>query len=316
MGRSVFMLPQARALPEAMDSCFPWPVHAILTALWLLASVEVHSTTACPSQTAILARLTPLLSASGLPTTDRAELQPSPEPGQLRLTLTNADGVLIGQRDLASSGECDDLAQTVAVLVASWESDPGPGLSSPPTVTFLAAESPKPPTEGMPWEVEVGAGAGLSAISGVAGSGRFEIGIARGRSPWQARIAVMAQTERETAMLGGKVAWRHTLATLGVAWRMPDRAKLLSIDLGPTLGFATLAGQDFLVNERQRSLEYGVEVGLRLGWRWRWLAVFADARNDLWLRQQRASVDGRQATSTLDPWDLTIGLGALVYSFL
>jgi hypothetical protein len=265
---------------------------------------------------AILARLTPLLPASGLPPTDRAELQPSPEAGHLRLTLTNADGVLIGQRDLASSGACDDLAQMVAVFVASWESDPGPGISSPPTVTFLAAQAPKPATVGKPWEVEVGAGAGLSAISGLAGSGRFEMGIAAGPSPWQARMAVMAQTERETAMLGGKVAWRHSLATLGVAWRMPDQARLLSVDLGPTLGFASLAGQGFLANERSRSIEYGVEAGLRLGWRWRWLAVFADARSDLWLRQQRASLDGRQATATLEPWDLTLGIGALVYSFL
>jgi hypothetical protein len=217
-GQIVFVLSEAHALPEAADSCSPWSVHAILTTLctlWLMASVEVHSTTACPSPMAILARLTPLLPASGLPPTDRAELQPSPEAGHLRLTLTNADGVLIGQRDLASSGACDDLAQMVAVFVASWESDPGPGISSPPTVTFLAAQAPKPATVGKPWEVEVGAGAGLSAISGLAGSGRFEMGIAAGPSPWQARMAVMAQTERETAMLGGKVAWRHSLATLG-----------------------------------------------------------------------------------------------------
>jgi hypothetical protein len=129
-------------------------------------------------------------------------------------------------------------------------------------------------------------------------------------------MAAMAQTERETAMLGGQVGWRHSIATLGAAWRMPDRAWLLSVDLGPTLGFATLAGRNFLVNESNRSMDYGVEAGLRLGWRWSRLAVFADARSNLWLRQQRTSVDGRQATSKLEPWDLTFGIGALVYSFL
>jgi len=91
---------------------------------------RLHSATACPSSEAITARLLPLLPTTETKSSpaDQADLQVSQGDGggpvRLRLRLVGADGALIGQRDLPLSENCDEPAENVAVLLASWESSP------------------------------------------------------------------------------------------------------------------------------------------------------------------------------------------------
>jgi hypothetical protein len=310
------------ALPQTTNSWFSFPMHGLLSAIWLMTTIEVTSTTACPSQTDIQEKLVPLLPTEISNAPDRADLQPLPGTRDLRLRLIRADGELIGLQDLPSSDRCDDLARKVAVLLASWESNPEPGIPSLAMKPAPASITREKPRQQSLWDIQVGASAGLVAIGGLAAAGRIDGSLARAQSHWQIRMGFMTQTERnttlsETLLNKRRVAWRHNLASLGVAWRTLDPTWLFSGDLSPMLGFASLTGDGFTEDyPSQHSLEYGVEVGLRLGWRRKWLLVFTDVRGDFWLNRQKVSADGLPSTITLDPWDLMIGLGASVRFFL
>jgi hypothetical protein len=250
---------------------------------------------------------------------DQADLQVSQGeragPTQLRLRLSAADGTLIGQRDLSLSDRCDELAETVAVLLASWESDPHPGI--PPIAEPLVIARPRPESAGATsgLDLELGAGGGAALRGGTAASWRLEMGLASLRSHWQGRIAFAAQTARQTDLAPGRVHWRHSMATLSLVWRTPNPNWLVSADAGPLLGFATLSGHDFAVNQEQNSFELGLDVGLRAGRRWRRFTLWADLRGEAWLQRQRAVVTGSTANLALTPWDVAATLGLSVGLF-
>lgn len=294
---------------------------ALFLAVWLAAPVEVHSATACPSAEAILARLSPLLPSAGGGTDppDQADLQLSQgELGgttRLRLRLASADGAVIGQRDLPLSDRCDELAETVAVLLASWKSDPHPGI--PPSAETPVIARPAPASSGATsgLELQLGAGGGAALLGGTAASGRLEIGLGTLRSHWQGRIGFAEQTARQTALAPGQVRWQHSLGTVSLVWRNLNPNWLVSADAGPLLGFATLSGQGFAQNQQQNSFELGLDAGLRAGRRWRRFTLWVDLRGESWLERQRATVTGSTTTMTIPPWDLAATLGLSVSLF-
>jgi hypothetical protein len=134
------------------------------------------------------------------------------------------------------------------------------------------------------------------------------------QSHWQGRIGFAGQTARQTALAPGQVAWRHSMATLSLVWRTLNPSWLVSADIGPLLGFATLSGQGFAVNQQENSFEFGLEAGLRAGRRWRRFTLWVDLRGESWRQQQRAVVTGA-APLALAPWDLAATLGLSVSLF-
>jgi hypothetical protein len=300
-------------------------VHGLFLAVWLASPVEVHSATACPSAEAITARLQPLLPAAGRETNlaDQADLQVSQgeheDQTRLHLRLAGADGALIGQRDLPFTARCDELAETVAVLLASWESNPHPGIppvAEPPVVAKpTPAPAPAPAAAKPGLELQLGAGLGAALPGGMAASARVEMGIASPQSHWQGRIGFVGQTARQTALAPGQVSWRHSMASLSLVWRTLNPNWLLSADIGPVLGFATLSGQGFAVNQQDNSFEVGLDAGLRAGKRLRRYTMWADLRGEFWRQRQRATVTGSAATMALAPWDLVATLGLSVAIF-
>jgi hypothetical protein len=295
-------------------------VHGLLLAIWLATPVEVHSATACPSSEAITTRLVPLLptaeAKSNLP--DQADLQVSQGDGggptRLRLRLVGADGALIGQRDLPPSESCDELAETIAVLLASWESSPQTEIPPIPEAPVIAKPTPIPAGASRVFELQLGAGVGAALVGGTAASGRLEIGLGSLQSHWQGRIGLAGQTARQNALATGQVAWQHSMAAVSLVWRTLNPLWLVSADIGPLLGFATLSGQGFAVNQQQSSFEFGLEAGLRAGRRWRRFTLWVDLRGETWRQRQRAVVTGA-APLALAPWDLAATLGLSVSLF-
>ena len=296
-------------------------MYALFLAVWLAAQVEVHSATACPSSEAITARLLPLLpgASTGTNPVDQADLQVSrgyaDGPMRLRLRLAGADGTVIGQRDLPLSDRCDELAETVAVLLASWKSDPHPGI--PPIAETPVIARPAPASGGATsgLELQLGAGGGVALLGGTAASGRLELGLSSIQSHWQGRIGFVGETARQTALGPGQVHWRHSMGTVLLVWRTLNPNWLVSADAGPLLGFATLSGQGFAQNQQQNSFEFGLDAGLRAGRRWRRFTLWVDLRGESWLERQRAMVTGSATTMTLSPWDLAVTLGLSVSLF-
>jgi hypothetical protein len=295
-------------------------VHGLFLAVWLASPVEVHSATACPSSEAIAARLAPLLPtaerAANPP--DRADLQVSQGDGsgpvRLRLRLVGADSAMIGQRDLSLSDRCDELAETIAVLLASWESNPHTEISPIPETSVIAKPTPVSEEASHGFELQFGAGVGAALVGGTAASGRLEVGLGSLQSHWQGRIGFAGQTARQTALAPGQVSWQHSMVTASLVWRTLNPSWLVSADIGPLLGVATLSGQGFAVNQQQNSFEYGLEAGLRAGRRGRRFTLWVDFRGDTWRQRQRAVVTGA-APLALAPWDLAATLGLSVSLF-
>jgi hypothetical protein len=296
-------------------------VHGLLLAVWLAAPVEVHSATACPSSEAITTRLVPLLPSPAKETNlaDQADLQVSQgdggSPTRLRLRLVGTDGVVTGQRDLPLSDRCDELAETIAVLLASWESSPQTEIPPIPEAPVIAKPTPVSTEASHRFELQLGAGVGAALVGGTAASGRLEMGLGSLQSHWQGRIGFAGQTARQNALAPGQVSWQHSMAAVSLVWRTLNPLWLVSADIGAVLGFATLSGQDFAVNQQQNSFEYGLEAGLRAGRRWRRFTLWVDLRGEAWRRQQRAVVSGGTAPLALDPWDLAATLGLSVSLF-
>jgi len=102
-----------------------------LSALLALLSVQVESAD-CPAGPEVeltLARLLP--PPSGIVRPNRAHVWK--QDGLLQIELVNPDGAVVGRRSLEARGSCAEMADMVAVVIASWESDVHPAFVAPPT---------------------------------------------------------------------------------------------------------------------------------------------------------------------------------------
>ena len=237
---------------------------------------------------------------------------------ELRLLLVRPDDSVVGDRRLLMQGTCQDMAEAVATVIAAWETKPlsaaAPDVATVPAVTVAAVPSRtgpfRPaPQPSQPWQLFVGAGAGVALVGGIAATGGVDVQVGQAASHWQLRLGLVGETAREANLNPGHVDWQHTTAMLGACWRLLDPAWLLSFDTGPAAGWATLAGSGFSPSRKQRSFEYGAEAGLRAGRKLgRWVA-WAEWRTRMWANGQRATLDGDAATAELHEVDTAVSLG-------
>jgi hypothetical protein len=126
---------------------------------------------------------------------------------------------------------------------------------------------------------------------------------------------MMAEQSRQVDLDSGQVDWQHAMVTAGLLWRSLVSAWVWSFDAGPTVGWATLQGNGYASNRKDRSFEYGVTSGVRIGrplGRW---TVWAEGRANLWLRGQRAWLTGSEHTVGLTPGDVSASVGTTVLLF-
>ncbi len=99
---------------------------------------------------------------------------------------------------------------------------------------------------------------------------------------------------------------------------MRSPAWLVSLDAGPTVGWAGVLGDNFWRNLGGRSFEWGGDGGLRAG---RWFgrfAVWSEARVTVWANGQQARLggaDGNGPTADLPLADVALRLGLSVRAF-
>jgi len=289
------------------------------------SSVDVRSATNCPSTEAIVDQLLPLLpaAAGGAEGQDVAEIEVGAvETGgamELHLRLVRPDASVVGDRRLLMQGTCQDMAEAVATVFAAWETQPLPGAipdeMPASTVRKTTQRSQPASTQSRPWQVIVGAGAGVALVGGTAATGGVDVQLGRASSHWQLRLGLASETDRQLNLSPGRVDWQHNTAALGVCWRVLDPAWLLSLDAGPVAGWATLAGSGFSANRKQRSFEYGAQAGLRAGRTFGRWTLWAEWRTNLWARLQRVTVDGADSRAQLPQVDTAVSLGLSLMLF-
>jgi len=289
--------------------------------------IDVRSATSCPSSESILAKLAPLL-PSGAETEDVAWVDGATTGPDgmmaLHLRLVRSDASVVADRRLAVQGECDEMADTIATVLAAWETPP----ETQPMAQLASIEQAAQPTVMAKATAEpgvgaiqgwLGAGGGAGLVGGLAAAGNLEVLAGRAGSHAQARAAVTAQTSRQRNLDIGQVSWRRTHASLGLGWQSLGAASgsfwQASADADVLLGWLTASGNGFAPSNRQDVFEYGVGAGLRGqrkigGW-----TLWLEFRTDLWARQQRAVLSGSQSDAALPRLDLmaTLGVSRLVF---
>lgn len=96
------------------------PLVSALLAVPPVPLVVIPDAPACPDATTLSAALSGMLPARH--DSDGPDvLQVTPRDGGLDVGLSDAGGLLIGEKRLPGAGSCGEQAQTVAVLVAAWE---------------------------------------------------------------------------------------------------------------------------------------------------------------------------------------------------
>jgi hypothetical protein len=149
-------------------------------------------------------------------------------------------------------------------------------------------------------QIAAGASGGAALVGGTAAEGSLELVAGFADRRWQLRIGASSQTARQLEMGGGRVDWQHTSFVAGPVLRTLHPKWRVSLDAGPMLGWATLAGSGFSPSRTQRSFEYGANVGLRLA---RWFGRFAlwcEGRASLWANGQQARANGAGGAVTRD----------------
>lgn len=308
------------------------PVLATMMVATVLAasSVDVRSATNCPSTEAIVEQMLPLLpvAADAAEGQDVAEIEVGAiQTGgamELHLRLVRPDASVVGDRRLLMQGTCQDMAEAIAMVLAAWETKPLPGAipdempASTVRETTPASQvqrsQPASP-QSRPWQVIVGAGAGVALVGGTAATGGVDVQFGRGASHWQSRLGFASETDRQLNLSPGRVDWQHNSVALGVCWRALDPAWLLALDAGPVAGWATLTGSGFSANRQQRTFEYGAQAGLRAGRSFGRWTLWAEWRTNLWARLQRATVDGADSSAQLSQLDTAVGLGVSAMLF-
>jgi len=285
--------------------------------------VEVRAATDCPAGDEIASHLRPMLPsgwsmgpAGDVASVELAEPQADGSVG-IHLRLVRPDGSSGGERSLVLQGGCAEMAEAVATIIATWETDFA--LATPPVAArsvpaVVAPARPAPVSQGRSdipagWDFSLGATVGAAMIGGVAATVGAEVAAGRVTSLWRLRIAASTQTARQLTFGQGEVSWKHTTIALGLVLRTAGPRWRFSVDAGPVLGWATLGGQGYDENRTASPFEYGLGGALRVERAVGRFAIWVEWRTNVWPRSQEAMLTGSSASVTLSGFDMMANLG-------
>jgi len=307
-----------------------------LTAMALLAGpIEIRTTSDCPSATDLVAELRPLMpdpranlrTVSGEGDVATVEVLETGTDGTTAIHLRVVrDGALVmGDRRLFLRESCSSRAQTIATVIAAWETAQpleADAMREAPAAHENTVSQAAPRT--TPWQARIGLGLGAAWVGGTAAAGMAEAQLGPALSHWQVRLGFAAQGSRTRDLPPGQVEWQHTGASAGVVLRSLSPAWPVAIDVGACAGWATLQGQGYSAGDlRQRSFEYGLVAAGRAGRKFGRWTLWAEIRTNVWMRSQRAlleSAPGQGARQLegqveLRPFDVATSAGVSVSLF-
>jgi hypothetical protein len=163
----------------------------LFSTLLAASAVDVRSDVDCPGAADVDRHLQPLLPRATADTSSNASsdrhvatieavAQPTGHTA-LRLQLLRSDASVIGDRAMPLAGDCQSMAEAVAVVIAAWETE-GPSALSAPENIRRAASAPLPATPPSRLHASVGVGAGTGLVGGLAVVGRVEAQLGPGDS--------------------------------------------------------------------------------------------------------------------------------------
>jgi hypothetical protein len=285
------------------------------SVLSLLAAIELHAASGCPSAAEVERQLAPLLGPGPEAHTSDVATVTHGADGALVVALADAHGAIIEERRLPPAGTCRDEAETIAVTLAIWEAQIHPEISlrldrlSPEAARPAIAAAP-PPARARTVSLGVAVGGDVQEGAG-APTGRVALTYGPQGGRFRARFAAVG-VGRHTIDVGpGEATWWRALVALGAEgdW-LRGRRWAVALGVAAIGGVATISGSGYVVNRGTHSLDLGGEASLRgllrTGRVQPWLGVSVVG----WLRRQELELQGVTTSSALPRWEPMAALGA------
>jgi hypothetical protein len=261
----------------------------VVLALWLAFPVpDITGDSTCPTPPEVRERLA-VIASSGAGET---AVEPAPHRAYLSSTgqtvhieLLDAEGMLLAERTLEPSDNCRDLAEAIAVVLASWEARfnpdlarelaPMPAAPPPAPAPVVAEPRPLPPPRSM--LVDAGLALLTSIADGEAVLGaRLEGFLFLRRLPVGLHAALSATTTHTQAITvpASEAEWLRGALAVGPVYRLGKGAPGLDVHAGFVLALLHVRGVGLPNPASDTSSQLGLAAGLRGLWALRNTAVW------------------------------------------
>ena len=253
--------------------------------------VQVESAD-CPSGHEVEQSLTAMLpSVAKANRSDVAHVQRRAK--RLQVELVGPDAVVIAERWIDDSGSCLELAELIAVVIASWESDVHPEFTRPhvePVLVPLPRQSvplPAPTTPGTSAFYDVAAGTTLSWSGSPTLAGILAASwVPRGAGPGL-HLSATAESTRTLDLGTGLANWWRFNGSVEFEWRFPSGPWAMEAHGGLALGWLVASGSTFSQNSSDYSFSPGGVVGARFSRQaTHHISVWLELAVTYWPRQQ------------------------------
>jgi len=259
----------------------------LLALLFAFPVPDITGDSTCPTPPEVRERLAALANTGA----GETAIEPAPHRAYLSRTdqavhieLLDAEGRLLAERTLEPSDRCSDLAEAIAVVLASWEARFNPELATPmaplPTeprpapAPVVAKPTEPPPPRPMPFD----AGLALltSIVDGEAVLGaRLEGSLFPADLPLGLHAALSATTTHTQAITTppSEAKWLRAALAAGPSYRPFRTAPGLDLHVDGVLALLHVRGAGLLATtSSDTSLQLGLAAGLRGLWSWHNLA--------------------------------------------
>jgi hypothetical protein len=274
--------------------------------------LDIQSETECPSASAIEAHVRQILDLEGKRVEERAIV--THDGHALRVVLRGADGRDVGERLLSTDASCDDLAQAVAVVLATWISDVHPefvgalpqrqpepdakpidtrsATTSEPRARFAheVATPETTPPRGVSRHIEPGLGVGVGIAGPKAAAVASLVAAWIPSSGIGLAVSATLASTREQPLADGTLAWRRWPVAAGLVLRVPLRGALLDFSGGGAFAWSHLVGRGFPSTSSADDFALGAFASARVASSEGTLVPFAALTGYAWLARSAAYV--------------------------
>jgi hypothetical protein len=299
-----------------------------VVALWLAYSaVDVVGDGDCPASADVRHRLAELIPATngGPEPLRRARLSRS-EKG-LHVELLSAGGERMAERDLGVDASCDDLAAASAVIIATWEAELDPRLTTPrvslrtpprQTTPVTTAVRATPPPPQSPPSFDLGLALMASLTGGeVAPGARVGAWIAPGGWRLGLGAAVSATTARSEPVGPGPAAARWTRYALGAGpeARFAIGRMMVGAHARALAALLRVEGVGLPTTASDSTAQFGTGAGVHVGRPWGNATPWIGADLLFWPGRDRLEISGLAARGELPRLELQLALGLSIGRF-
>jgi len=254
-------------------------------------------------------------------------LRLSPTADGLDVRLTEAGGAMIGEKRLRATGSCQEQAQTVAVLVAAWETrwrsgappalprpardatpPSPPAAPSPPTTVTRQDLLPEP--NAAPLEIETRAGLLASVAGGtVAPAVTCDVGLGTKGSRFAVAVGVLAVAGHDTQVGPATARWQRLGGTIDLRSRLPVPGFSLEMHAAAAFTALSLTGEALPRTNSGTLFDPGVLVGFRARLPVPVVVPWLEATAAFWPAAHTAYVTGTDAQRDLPSFEVLLGAG-------